>query len=139
MVIVIRSCEVIIEIVVVLAFIPAVLSRLLVLIVAGVVDAFVVLKTLVPWFQNIFRKFFFHILLVALQLEVTHFVEVGIFVIKLLKVRKIILTPFILIIIEFPRLICSIHSCELVFCWHNWCLTCKCPLVCWQWCLFPCS
>ena len=70
----ISSCEVIIEVVVVLALIPAVFARVGVLHLAGIVDALVVLEPLVSGLQNVFGKFFFHVLLVALQLEVTHFV-----------------------------------------------------------------
>jgi hypothetical protein len=57
---------------------------------------------------------------VALQLEVTHFVEVSIFVVELLEVGQIILAPTVILVFELPCLVCSVAGGELIICFYLW-------------------
>lgn len=103
--IIVKVVVFIILFIVIVIFIPTVVD-LFAADFAAEINSLIVLKAFIAWLKHVLLEVLFHVLLVPLQLIVTHFVEIGIFVVELLKIIKVIFSPTVIpVIAEFPSFV----------------------------------
>jgi hypothetical protein len=62
----------------------------------AVINSFVVFKAFIARLNHILFEILLHVLLVSLNLEVGHFVQISVFVVELLQVAQVVRSPTVI-------------------------------------------